>query len=316
MPNFEKNGNTARFVLKANSKYFIDYVTKCSPTDCLYDYHFIKDSGRYSYGNDIKITITTQNEDALPEYTVTKAYDFYLTREKNKIEVYSEKESHSKAFSVKFTPDLERLDSEADSIFALFICGSIALSAIVSFILIILCNRLNKKISNLEDNDNMSILLSWVKNKIGEVDEKALIKSVISLLVMSILLSILFYIVIKRISFPIAPNTIGVAIYFVVFIIINIFIYLFPIVKYMKYCELKLDYDIKRGEIIKCYSYSINTNQNDNAAKYKIDASITIDGELKKISSGYRKVDKLDPIEIVFVLYIDDKHYYVDYLKK
>ena len=324
------------FKLKSNAKYTIKYQGKCNLTDCTFIFRPIKyrynfDNSNTLIYNSFFIDMFSKDETNLPDhYTEHDGSTNYIVTYNNGVNhitmkdesIYDEyriifkDESIVKIDPVKNNDDeyLEKLDKQADSLYALLIVASMFISATLTISFSRLCESVKKKTKELENNDNMSVLRDWTNKKQHEVHHKAVNDYLVILIIVVMFSLALFYALIHGIASNITPNAAGVVIYSIGFIFVNIFINILPIIYYANYCELKVLYDVKRGTLIKCDSYSLNTTKNDNEITYKIDATITVNGEQKRLSSGRKKVDKLEEMDNVFVLYINDNHYYVDYL--
>ena len=312
---FEKDGNNSWFRLEKNSEYFIDYRYKCNPSNCKYNYYPIIDGRNNTYNNDISIVITEENNEKLPKNKVTINNGFTFYKDEKSIKVYNDNQTGiDRNFLLVFLDEKEEgiigdIDYVLDILFGCSLSIPIVVALIASTILGLL------KYNNKKTLKNNNTLKEWREAKIKHLYSKQIIIYLSSVIVSSVICFTLFLIIRMILAPSIPPLPESIVLFFIAECFVTSLAYAFPLFIYLEYKEAKLTSDIAKGELRFCDHYDFECKKKGLKYIYKIDVHENINNEVKTYTSGYKKA-KEEPRGPVFLLYINDKNYYVDYLKK
>ena len=312
-----KENNTYYFALGRNKEYYIDYRLKCKPTNCKYVYSPIEDEYADTYAN-IDIMIKEINNETLPKYKITKSTSLGYSNNDKTINVYKNGNISGIEFELLFTDELdeeeiEEIEKQADVYFSFVLGFPAILAGILCGIFALLKGKY--KASGFDKNNNT--LREW-RQRDGDnesLDIKQAIILVSAIMVSTIICCTVFYILATNLLPSVSPQLNSLFTYFGIEFLVTAVAYPFPLIVYMDYKEAKLTSDIAKGELRFCDHYDFECKKKGLKYIYKIDVHENINNEVKTYTSGYKKA-KEEPRGPVFLLYINDKNYYVDYLKK
>ena len=343
--------NPVNFYLEPNKEYHTSYKYNCEEEKCLYKpaqiYYLTNGDNGYMelvpYETPV-ITIISNDEKELPEYKIKQIKNKnYIVNNKNgvmtitftgndinafKITFYKptveEDDDDDHTYSEIYTDDeVDKIDEECETFF-ITICISfdIALGIIILY-LYFRKEALLKENSRLYDSSKLRSLKYWPDMVINRKKKKERnIILTIALVLSAIIIAITL--IVYMIKYPgLYSNAMSISFfYFIAFIHVGLLSIPIYIMK-SKVIELELKNIIFKNEIHIIDDYSVNQEskmiQGKEMVNYTLYCNYQDGNSTYQLNSTKRQSDKyVEAYRIgdskVFLIFIDNKHYYLDYI--
>ena len=306
------SGSEYQFYLKSNDEYFIEYKVRCKKNNCNFDYDFIKSQNNTDLIDSIKIKVSSIDNEKLPNYEIVNASSFNVVKGSSVINATSNRINDFRKFSFSFQKYndelLEEYDNKADAILIFLIGIFVVINFGIFLVYFYKYKKVDKELKKSSfSNDNEEILKYWKEEEYKRINNKILFKLFIFVVLSSLLIELGVFIILFSNNPVIDVNITGVTMYFGFILLLTGSISFFSFYIYSEYKEAVVSKNIKYGTLYTYKKYNINDN--------KIVVKEKINGESKTFTSKKIK-NNIDNSKEVFLLYVDDKHYYVNLYNK
>ncbi len=303
--------NLYMFYLRSKNEYFIEYSVPCKKDNCTFNYDFIKTQYNDDLIDDIIIKVTSIDNKSLPNYKINKASSFSVTKNSSVINATSNRIDGYREFKFSFEKYndeiLEEYDNKADAILVFLIGTFIVIIFGIFLVYFYKYKKVDKELKKSSfTNDNEEILKYWKEEEYKRNNSNMLFKLFIFIVLSSLLIESGVFIILFSTNPVIDVNITGVIMYFGFILLLVGFLSFFPFYIYSEYKDAVVTKNIKFGTLYTYKKYDINDN--------KIVVKEKINGEIKTFTSKKKK-NIIDNSKEVFLLCVDDNHYYVDFIK-
>lgn len=308
------------FDLEDNDEYYFDYEVECPNGYCTFYYQIIHDYYNNDVVEDINITILPTNG-KLPNITFDSNNDGFLVRRYDDyiIAKTTGNEYHrALAFTINnknnsnnITDEntLKKYDNQADLILGAVLCSYIGIIGLISAFIAYKYNKLKKKNKLNKNADNSTKLFYWESIKSKQFDTITTYIYFFISIMASIIMVIIYYAIVAY-TIPYNKYQIeGLIVYSIVIMFVVLFTNVVLDTIYTNYKKEKLKYEINIGQLFIYDKDKVKVIETDKARYNEVIENIN--NEPKTFRGKHYKKDNK-----IFLLYINDKKYYLDYLEE